>query len=473
MKYISWIYIGSIFCTVFLNSCDPTQEQAVTFHGPLRVSEENPRYFTDDEGKAVYLTGSHTWNNLVDMKCTDMSLADSLETFDFIQHLQWLKQYKHNFIRLWAWELLSWDTQGILDETKIYQVAPHPWVRMGPCLALDEKPKFDLHRFDPVYFDRLKERVSLAANEGIYVSIMLFEGWGLQFSPNAFRSHPFHPANNINGINGDSNNDGNGVEIHTLENEEIKAIQEAYIKKVIDIVNEFDNVLYEISNENHPPSTEWQYSMITFIKNYENQLAKQHPVGMTFQYKGGSNEVLMKSPADWISPNHEGGYRDNPPPSDGSKVIVTDTDHLWGIGGNQAWVWKSFLRGLNPIFMDIYESKVLTGRFEPGWVEPIRKSLGYTLMFANRMDLISMIPEPDLASSAYCLANRGKEYLVYLPEKREVVIDLQDASSLFEVEWFNPDQGEFIESESINGGSKLLFTSPLETPEVLLYLKAK
>ena len=38
--------------------------------GPLEVSEENPRYFTDRSGKAVYLTGSHTWNNLVEMSAS-------------------------------------------------------------------------------------------------------------------------------------------------------------------------------------------------------------------------------------------------------------------------------------------------------------------------------------------------------------------------------------------------------------------
>ncbi len=477
MKHCLLKSVGVGLCALFLSSCVPAQKQAELFHGPLRVSEINPRYFTDEEGKAVYLTGSHTWNNLVDMSPADMSFADSLETFDFVQYLQWLKEYNHNFFRLWAWELLNWDTQQLgEDEVKNYQVAPHPWVRTGPGQALDGKPKFDLHHFNPVYFDRLQERVSLAANEGIYVSIMLFEGWGLQYSPDAFENHLFHPDNNMNGINGDSNNDGNGLEIHTLENKEITAIQEAYVQKVIDVVNEFDNVLYEISNENHPPSTEWQYHMISFIKDYEKQLAKQHPVGMTFQYKGGSNDVLMKSPADWISPNNEGGYRDNPPPSDGSKVIITDTDHIWGIGGNQAWVWKSFTRGLNPIFMDIYDGNILagkSGKFKPGWVEPIRKSMGYTLMFANRMDLISMIPEPELASSTYCLANRGIEYLIYLPKDQQVVVNLEDVSGLFKVEWFDPDKGEFIESESIHGGSKLSLTSPFGVTDALVYLKAK
>src|SRR5262245_17715422 len=35
--------------------------------GPLRVHPANPRYFTDGSGKAVYLTGAHTWNNLQDI----------------------------------------------------------------------------------------------------------------------------------------------------------------------------------------------------------------------------------------------------------------------------------------------------------------------------------------------------------------------------------------------------------------------
>ncbi len=34
--------------------------------GPLRVHPDNPRYFTDDSGRAVYLTGAHTWLDLQD-----------------------------------------------------------------------------------------------------------------------------------------------------------------------------------------------------------------------------------------------------------------------------------------------------------------------------------------------------------------------------------------------------------------------
>ncbi len=464
MKFYFSIFV---FFAAFLSINVHAQNFSFQMDGPLRVSKKNPRYFTDNSGKAIYLTGSHTWNNLLDMVTNDSS-----EKFDFAHYLQWLKKYHHNFIRLWTWELIDWNTSANREkEPKDHTVVPHPWARTGPGNALDGKPKFNLDKFDPEYFDRLKKRVKMAEQENIYVSIMLFEGWGLQFSPNAFENHPFHPDNNINGINGDANSDGSGIEIHTLANREITMIQENYIKKVIRTVNGFDNVLYEIANESQPSSTPWQYHMIAFIKKYEKTLPKQHPVGMTFQYKGGSNSTLFNSPADWISPNPEGGYRDNPPTGNDRKVVITDTDHLWGIGGNQTWVWKSFLRGLNPIFMDPYECKVLARKCDTLWTESVRKSMGYTLLFARRMNLIHMNPEPDLASSGYCLAHKGKEYLVYLPEEKQVEVDLTDARGPYQVKWFNPVNGVFKETDVVEGGEKHTFISPFNATGMVLYLR--
>src|SRR4051812_41016576 len=46
-------------------SSDPAREtKPIT--APLRALSTNPHYFTDGSGKAIYLTGSHTWNNLQD-----------------------------------------------------------------------------------------------------------------------------------------------------------------------------------------------------------------------------------------------------------------------------------------------------------------------------------------------------------------------------------------------------------------------
>ncbi len=434
--------------------------------GPLRVHPKNPRYFADADDNAVYLTGSHTWNSLV-----DMGPSDPPPKFDFDAYLDFLVRRDHNFIRLWTWELVSWNTKanGRHGHGEVHTVAPLPYARTGPAGALDGKPKFDLAKYNADHFDRLRRRVIAAGKRGIYVSVMLFEGWGIQFVEGAFRQHPFHPDNNVNRVDGDVNRDGRGVEVHELASQAITRLQEAYVRKVVDTVNDLDNVLYEISNENHPASTEWQYHMIRYIRRYEKGKAKRHPIGMTFQYKDGTNEALFDSPADWISPNRAGGYRDNPPPADGRKVIVNDTDHLWGIGGNRAWVWKSFLRGHNPIFMDPYDGLVLGNRSDPSW-DPVRNSLGHTRRLARQVDLASMLPRPKLASSGYCLAKAtpaDAEYLVYLPSGGDVTIDLSAASGKLAVEWVNGATGASSSAGAITGGAKQKLTAPFSGDAVV------
>jgi hypothetical protein len=204
---------------------------------------------------------------------------------------------------------------------------------------------------------------------------------------------------------------------------------------------------------------------------------------MTFQqsrHEKGTNQNLFDSPADWISPNPEGGYRDNPPPADGSKVILTDTDHLWGLGCVPQWVWKSFTRGLNPILMD--PIKPFPGIDEhPQWGNinhpdnplwgPIRKQMGDTLNFAKRLDLKHMQPQGDLSSSTYCLANPGHEYLVYIPEGGTFTVDLSHASGTLYLEWFSVINGTTVEKSLALGGQKHEFTPPFDGEAVLYFYR--
>lgn len=444
--------------------------------GPLWISKENPRYFADASGRIVYLTGAHTWPNL-----RDMGHSDPPHPFDWPGYLGFLTERHHNFVRLWTWDLF----RHVDESGETIYTSPFPWPRTGPEKALDGKPKFDLSQFEQSYFDRLRERVQSAGRRGIYVSIMLFEGWGVQFAHEAWAGHPFNATNNANGVDGDPDHTGKGLAVCTLQVPAVTQVQEAYVRKVIDTVSDLDNVLYEISNEAGPYSTEWQYHMIRFIKQYEASKPatrpagkpKQHPVGMTFQYQGGSNETLFESPADWISPNPEAAdgysYQENPPPADGRKVILSDTDHLWGIGGSQAWVWKSFCRGMNPLFMDPYLHDTFYTRPVPGldakW-NPIRDSLGYTRRFAERMALAHAAPSEEIASSRYCLAVPGNEYLVYLPDSGSVTVDLSAASGQMAVEWFDPTRGRTQKADAAAGGGKTTFTAPF-SGDAVLYLR--
>lgn len=430
--------------------------------GPLRVLPTNPRYFTDGSGRAVLLAGAHTWYTLQDSGWTDPPSAFNYDAF-----LESLAARQHNFFRMFVWE----QARGSVLVAGDYYYAPLPYLRTGPGTALDGKPKFDLSRFNQAYFDRLRARVEAAGARGIYVAIQLFEGFSVEAKPfraanNPWPGHPFNRANNINGIDGDPDRDGQGKEIQTLQIPAVTALQEAYVRKVIDTVQDLDNVLFEICNEANGDSQGWQYHLINFIKGEEAGRAKQHPVGMTVEWPGGNNADLFASPADWISPSSSGGYWDNPPAADGQKVIVNDTDHLCYPCGDTPFVWRSVLRGLNPAFMDPYDCRndveSTCNPAEPAWVN-LRQNLGYARALTARMDLAGMTPRSDLCSTAYCLAKpaaSGAEYLAYLPSGGSVSVNLSATSRTLSVEWLDPATGSTFPGSPVAGGGTRTLTAP-------------
>jgi hypothetical protein len=437
------------------------EEKQLPASGPLQVSAKNPRYFCDSSGREVLLVGSHTWNNLV-----EMGRSDPPEAFDFDAYLDFLDRYGHNFIRLWAWDSTTWDTRanGKWGKDFIHHAAPSPWARTGPGAALDGKPKFDLKQFNPAYFERLRQRVGAAARRGIYVSVMLFEGWGMMHGNRrrgtqeewAWRTHPFHPDNNLNAIDA-------GGKVHSRTNPAVNELQAAYIRKVVDTVNEFDNVLYEVINEGG--EQQWDWWVVETVRKHQQAKLKQHPIGIT-GHGAERLDSMLASPADWISPGSQDGFKDDPPAWDAKKVSLLDTDHVWGIGGNGAWVWKSLVRGHNPLFMDPYDGSVLDGRFDPQW-EPIRRNLGHVRRLASRLDLAAMTPRDDLASTKFCLADPGNAYVVYIPGSGKVKVSLGAAKKRFAVEWIHPSTGQAVAADAVPGGTDREFTAPFDGDAVL------
>jgi len=429
--------------------------------GPLVVHPDNPRYFADPGGSPVYLTGSHTWNNLQD-------LGGSV--FDFDDFLDRLESWGHNFFRLWTWEQghgVQW-AQTRADN----EVSPTVYMRSGAGASA-----FDLERLNDEYFRRQSERVAAALERGIYAAVMLFQGFSVDHLKEGvpWERHPLRAGNNVNGIDGDPEGKGDGSATHTLAIPEVTAIQEAYVRRVVENVNEFDNVLYEITNESPPYSTEWQYHMIEFVKAAEAALPKQHPVGMTFQYEGGLNRTLYDSPADWVSPNPDGGWQDDPTGDCLGKVVISDTDHLWGIGGDRAWVWKTFCRGHNPVFMDTWDDLLIpaTGNsYRDVDPDEIRRAMGETRSFALRMDLARCVPRGELASTGYCLSDGESEFLVYQPPSAgagEFTVKL--AAGAYSVEWHDPVKGGAAGTAALDAPGGPVSLTPPSEGEAVAYIR--
>lgn len=430
--------------------------------GPLRIDPVNPRYFTAGAG-AVYLTGSHTWGNF-----KDRAHVDPPPAFDYTGFLDFLVAHRHNFFRLWTWEQPhSFDD----DPNNLLFFAQFAWKRTGPGNASDGKPKFDLDQFDPTYFDRMHTRIAAARDRGIYVSVMLFDGWDLANSFNPSGGYPLAAGNNINGLSA-SNTDG-----VSLSNAAVTARQEAYVRAVVDAVNDLDNVMFEIANETDgsAAAVAWQKHMIDFVRAEEAGKPKQHMVGMT-SGNPSSDSDLFASSADWISPNGKLVA------SDGRKVILNDTDHSYGwprllsdgLAAQRAWAWETMCIGAQPLFMDPYletwagRNAPSGGKPDPQW-ETIRNSLGYTNAYASRLDLEKAVPSPSLSSTGYVLAEPGHQYLVYQPVSGSFTVNVLAGS--YHLEWFNPSTGRVAGTATVSLATEThTFTPPLSGDAVLLLL---
>ncbi|HEX3762060.1 MAG TPA: putative collagen-binding domain-containing protein, partial [Kofleriaceae bacterium] len=208
------------------------------------------------------------------------------------------------------------------------------------------------------------------------------------------------------------------------------------------------------------------------------------PVGMTSTYtkdnpNADSDTDLYASGAEWISPKTQ--LADG----DGRKVVLNDTDHSFGWEqlqsagalGQRQWAWETFCRGAAPVFMDPY-LEAWTGRNSPSGTTPdpqwngLRDALGYTALFASKIDLEQAVPSTSLCSTTYCLVQPGHQYLVYQPDPGG--FQLQVTAGSYHVEWFDPVTGQLTDGDRVTlpTGSQS-FTPPASfTADAVLLLRA-
>jgi hypothetical protein len=452
---------------------------------PLRALSSNPNYFTDGSGKAIYLTGSHTWNNL-----QDWGTNGSIQPLDFPAYVKMLVAHNHNFTLLWATELPTF--RGLpttASSPPDFSVTPHPWQRTGPGNASDGKLKFDLTQFNQTYFDRLRDRVQQLDAAGIYAGVYLFSGeWLLRFRFSG-DGYPLTGSNNVNGID-----DGGGTRAVTMTAPNaITAIQDAYVKKVIDTLNDLPNVLWIVSQEAPPESTWWNSHLIALTRIYEAGKPLQHPIGYGV-LADMKDATIMNSDADWIAP----AARISPTISRGSghpprKVTINDSDHsyfgIWNDSpqAGRDFFWSNFTNGNQTLFMDPYvvyyprERRNLCPSPVNGigsgpdrrW-ENVRNTMGYIRGYADRVNLATMTAQGKLSSTGHALVSANAtnpEVLVYAPSSGQFTVNLSGSGSRFAVEWMNPATGVRSPGEDVSGGTTRTFFPPFNG-DAVLYLRA-
>ncbi len=424
---------------------------SVLAEGLLRVHPENARYFTDDSGQAIYLAGHQSFVDLQDNSFNKAFIRGGQRTLDWEAYLDFLTERHFNYLRNW----IIWSTgSGSMAPVNRAIAFPMPYRRVeGHGKARDGGNKFDLYQFNERFFQRMRERCEDLQQRGVYVSIMLFEVYGFLEGEASgvppqtlWDGNVFNKANNINGIDTDENGDGKGIEFFYTQDERVLDLQRAFVRKVIDTVNHLDNVFYEIANELHAP--DWQYRMIGLIKDYERGKPKQHlvlmsPGGRTRngRWQQMPREVLLSSPADCFAVAggwNSGAYRRKHPPANTTgKPGIVDMDHVSPGSNDIGFVWSAFTRGYH---FSLYDHPFEDPDSEGTDWQRVRLNVGQTIVYAQRMDLAKAVPRPDLAATAFCLANPGEQYIVYQPGEEPFNVSALVAGESYRFEWYDTAQ---------------------------------
>ena len=133
--------------------------------------------------------------------------------------------------------------------------------------------KFDLEKWDEAFFERLRSFIQSAEERGIIVEICFFNA---QSDP-CWEVSALNSRNNIQGIGTCHFNDA-----QTLKDTALVRIETNYVRKIVQEVKRYDNVILEISDETTVHGTpadlaaKWTQHMLNVIRDTEKNMANKH-----------------------------------------------------------------------------------------------------------------------------------------------------------------------------------------------------
>jgi hypothetical protein len=468
---------------------------------PLRLHPDNPKYFLFRGKPLVLVTASEHYGSVLNRAFDyDKYLADAAEhrmtltrTFLLYRELQTPRN---------PWSPCKPESPDYL--------APYP--RTGPGKALDGEPSYDLDRWNPEYFGRLRRFLRAASDRGIVVELTLF-------------SHTYgDPIWALNPLNGKNNKQGVGkVEWAAYDSLHDKALverQSAYARKVVQETCDFDNVYYEVCNEpaggklKDVPAADvdaWLVEMARVVRDELKQRGRRHLVfgaeafdvaklrqNFEDSFAGSVWDAINVHPHAYLYLGGRqydlGGFMDkrlelarvrdfclavHPRP----KPVVLDEDNVasmyrdptgWTIHRKRAWTAV-----LNGAHYDYIDFSVTVGR-ERGTAASrrgIRRWMRNLSEFIHSFDFVHARPLPEWVRArpkqmvVSTLAVEGKDYVVYLADGRDVTdpaagepiegpVSFTLPQGSFRVLLYSPATGEYSPGVVVEGGKAVTFELP-------------
>ncbi|MDQ2775494.1 MAG: hypothetical protein M3Y57_11355 [Acidobacteriota bacterium] len=366
-----------------------------------------------------------------------------------------------------------------------------PWMRSETPGALDGGNRFDLNRWNPVYFARLHDFLAQASRRNVVVEIDLFCTF---YADSMWNASPLNGANNVNRIG-----DVPRSQVLSMEHRDLLEIEDKLVRKIVTEVNSFDNVYFEICNESYwgKLSPEWQRHISGLIVNTEQGLPKRHLISQNVA--NGSKKIVNPDPNVSIFNFHYS----RPPQSvamnyDLNRVIGNNETGFDGQSDStyriQGWAFLAaggaLYNNLDYSFTVGHESGDYRFAKETpgGGGGELRRQLGILARFFQSLDLPELRPagdvirlnSPDTANLS-ALATPGKVYIAYIyraavepapKHSSEIVIKLPPGN--YKASWIEPKTGAVLNSSEFEqeNGTRTLSSPPYSEDTVLKIVPA-
>jgi hypothetical protein len=270
------------------------------------------------DGKKTQLAGNHTWNTVHRVGGERIGM----------------NKITGNFTRLWT-----------LETTRV-NLSESPWgSNTSGVVKIENSPWKKDGSLNDAYYEALERTVKAADRRGITVSVCLFEGTlSAYFKGSGYVSWENHPFNGLG--------PKDAYQVHTKG--PWNKYQRAHVKRVVQTLEKYDNVMYEVGNELPRDSIKWfQAKVIDWVKEFTDK-----PVGASYAQgmkpsRGRTQDWLTRIDADWIAPSGPtkiSGFR-------GPQIL--DTDHSRPLYSNLSDLQNAWNQGRSLWLMDGFNGNFL------------------------------------------------------------------------------------------------------------------
>ncbi len=448
---------------------------ATSLHAaPLRLHPDNPHYFLFRDQPTVLITSGEHYGAVVNLG------------FDYVKYLDTLAADGLNLTRVFSGAYV--EPQGAFN-IAMNTLAPEPGRFVCPWARSDEAGyagggnKFDLMRWDPAYFQRLRDFVAQASDRGILVELTLFCP---MYEEPQWKLSPMNVANNVNDIGAVGKHDAYDLK----KNRDLQPIQEALVRKLVTELADADNVFFEICNEpyNGGVTIEWQHRIADVIADAEKGLTAKHLISQNIS--NGAQKIEKPHAGVSIFNFHYA----HPPDAVAQNYALNKAigDNETGFKGTaddhyRMEAWEFLLAGgalynnLDYSFTAGHED----GTFafppkQPGGGNPaFRKQMKFLKEFIGGFAFLRMKPARGELKSAelsggkvkgaewHMLAEAGKQYAMYFKGAPGAAFSLELPVGKYRAEWFDVVSGAPAGSRDLDhSGGAARFEVPKQPSEV-------